>query len=42
MFMMHPHIKLIMVVFMFPTVWNNFSNAMLTVTMSVKANATTE
>ena len=42
MFVMHPHIRLIMVVFMFPTAWNNFSNAMLTVTMSVKANATTE
>ena len=30
MFVMHPHIRLIMVVFMFPTAWNSFSNAMLT------------
>ena len=42
MFVMHPHIRLIMVVFMFPTAWNSFSNTMLTVTMSVKANTTAE
>ena len=42
MFVIHPHIKLIMVVFMFPTAWNSFSNVTPTMIINVKSNAITE
>ena len=42
MFIIHPHIRLIIVVFMFPTAWNIFSNVTPTTIINVKENAITE